>query len=99
MTSFTALLELRSCPSQKGDKRSLTTFSSLQQTDPFGTCSFSLGGFIFNSHLSPVACATLHQAAAYHSYTPGKFHIFALHITAILLPEFGAIQIWIENAC
>lgn len=58
-------------PSQD-DKRSLTTFSGLQQTDPFETCSFPLGGFTFNSHLSPVAYATLRQAAAYHSYTPGK---------------------------
>lgn len=86
-------------PRQQDDKRSLTTISGFQQTDPFGTCSFPLGGITFNSHLSQVACATLRQATADHNYTLGKFHIFALHITAILSPGFGTIQIRNENAC
>lgn len=97
VTSFTALLH--SPPLQQDDKRSLTTISGLQQTDSFGTCSFPLGGITFKIHLSQVACATLRQATAYHDYTPGKFHIFALHITAIFLPGFGTIQTGIENAC
>jgi len=67
------------CPRQQDDKMSLTTISGLEQTDPFGTCSFPLGGITFNSHLSQIACATLGQATAYHNYTLGKFHIRSAH--------------------
>lgn len=92
VTSFTALLH--SPPLQQDDKRSLTTISGLQQTDSFGTCSFPLGGITFKIHLSQVACATLRQATAYHDYTPGKFHIFALHITAIFFARVWHHSDW-----